>query len=267
MSRGGCIPDLARTGGAGGVCNPHVVGPHRRTVSECAETGAPGVPTIRCRSVRHDALAARTAGWAMETRVDPHSAAGHGDGQDQGAKSMPNIWQSARCRHHRPPRRSRKATTSRRALGCYMHGGLAGRLAGASRWGLFLPFAPLGPSSHERTPRARGAGLSPMIHARPPRWRLGDAPKRMPCAFLCLSCESLTCLLHDSARAAAAVGAWNGHPAGWMHTSTPPSWWLTARAKTDGGQDMSIPAGWVSVADADKWMRSQPSAMEAIWRG
>ena len=22
-------------------------------------------------------------------------------------------------------------------------------------------------------------------HARPPRWRLGDAPKRMPCAFLC----------------------------------------------------------------------------------
>lgn len=87
----------------------------------------------------------------------------------------------------------------------------------------FYAFAPLGPSSHEWTPRACGAGLSQMIHARPPRWRLGDAHKRMPCAFLCSSCESLTCLLHDSARAAAVVGAWNGHPAGWMHTSTPPS--------------------------------------------
>ena len=60
MGRGECIPDLARTGGAGGACNPHVVGPHRRTVSECAETGAPGVPTIRCRSVRPDALARTT---------------------------------------------------------------------------------------------------------------------------------------------------------------------------------------------------------------
>lgn len=29
---------------------------------------------------------------------------------------------------------------------------------------------------------------------------------------------------------------------------------------------MSIPAGWVSVADADKWMRSQPSAREAMLR-
>ena len=27
---------------------------------------------------------------------------------------------------------------------------------------------------------------------------------------------------------------------------------------------MSIPAGWVSVADVDKWMRSQPSAREAM---
>ena len=27
---------------------------------------------------------------------------------------------------------------------------------------------------------------------------------------------------------------------------------------------MSISAGWVSVADADKWMRSQPSAREAM---
>ena len=27
---------------------------------------------------------------------------------------------------------------------------------------------------------------------------------------------------------------------------------------------MSVPAGWVSVADADEWMRSQPSAREAM---
>lgn len=54
--------------------------------------------------------------------------------------------------------------------------------------GTFLyAFAHLGPSSHEWTPRACGAGLSRSIHARPPRWRLGDAPKRMPCAFLCFS--------------------------------------------------------------------------------
>ena len=39
---------------------------------------------------------------------------------------------------------------------------------------------------------------------------------------------------------------------------------IAARARPDGGQDMSIPAGWVSVADVDKWMRSQPSAREAI---
>lgn len=30
VGRGECIPDLARTGGAGGVCNPHVVGPHSK---------------------------------------------------------------------------------------------------------------------------------------------------------------------------------------------------------------------------------------------
>ena len=27
---------------------------------------------------------------------------------------------------------------------------------------------------------------------------------------------------------------------------------------------MSIAPGWVSVSDADKWMRSQPSAKEAM---
>lgn len=133
-----------------------------------------------------------------------------------------HIWQSARCRHHRPPRRSRTE-----------------------------PRAPA-------TVAARG--------------RTKAYAMRFP-----LLLSLITCLLHDSTRAAAVVGAWNGHPAGWMHTSTPPWCWHTARAQTDGGQDMSIPAGWVSVADAarwvriapdvDAWMRSQSSAREAIYRG
>ena len=187
---------------------------------------------IRMLSALIEEPSARTARWAM-------------GGESQAPRAVLSDGGSSRA-SHRPPRRSRKATTSRRALGCYMHGGLAGRLAGASRWGLFLRFAPLGPSSHERTPRARGARLSPMIHARPPRWRLGDAPKRMPCAFLC-----------SPVNPSLAFSMTRPEPLPWWARGTAPvrrgctqvrprRGGIAARAKTDGGQDMSIPAGWTS---------------------
>ena len=200
VGRGECIPDLARTGGAGGACNPHVVGPHRRTVSECAETGAPGVPTIRCRSVRPGALAARTAGWARALKVFPRTR-GPTDGG----------W--------------------RRPLG--RHGGTMG-------------------PSHTSTPPLSQEPRAPATVAA--RGRTQAYAMRFPL----LSCESLTCLLHDSARAAAVVGAWNGPGAPGMHTSAPPS-----RGNRGEGKDR-----WRSrheyTSRMDKWMRSQPSAREAM---
>ena len=255
MGRGECIPDLARTGGAGGACNPHVVGPHRRTVSECAETGAPGVPTIRCRSVRPGALAARTAGWSgVQTW-----AAIVATNMVVGAWRVGFFFQSVVPREPRPsarpPRRSRKRQPRAVRSDAAMHGGLAGRLAG------------------DTSPCLSGAVYAASVRrgavANDPRAPATVAARGRTKAYaMRFSCF---CPVNPS-------------PAFSMTRPEPLPWWargtatlrggctqvrprrggIAARARPDGGQDMSIPAGWVSVADVDKWMRSQPSAREAI---
>lgn len=139
----------------------------------------------------------------------------------------------------------------------------------SSRQTWWLALGEWGFSSNLSCPASQGpAPVHPAAlaqnHARPPRWRLGDAPKRMPCAFLCS-------LVNPSL----AFSMTRPEPLPWWARGTatlrggctqvrPRRGGIAARARPDGGQDMSIPAGWVSVADADKWMRSQPSAREAI---
>ena len=113
----------------------------RRTVSECAETGAPGVPTIRCRSVRPGALAARTAGWAMggESQA-PRAALSDGGSFPRFPSSTPPLSQ---------------VTTSRRALGC-SDARRAGRTAGRSL--SVGTFPTLRPSGHQQ-PREDAASV------------------------------------------------------------------------------------------------------------
>ena len=62
----------------------------------------------------------------------------------------------------------------------------------SSRQTWWLALGEWGFSSNLSCPASQGpAPVHPAAlaqnHARPPRWRLGDAPKRMPCAFLCFS--------------------------------------------------------------------------------
>ena len=169
VGRGGCIPDLARTGGAGGACNPHVVGPH----------------TKNRQRVRRDGRSGRSHHPVPER--PPRCARS----ENGGMVGRPDVG-----RHRRDK-----------------HGGW--RLAS----GVFLPIC--------RAPRAKAQRPSTPPLSQEPRAPATVAARGRTQAYAMrsplLSCESLTCLLHDTARAAAVVGAWNDRPAGWMHTSTPPS--------------------------------------------
>ena len=111
---------------------------------------------------------------------------------------MPSNWQRALCRHHRPPRRSRKrqprAVRSDATCTAGWPDGWPEPSSGGSLNVLRRPLPRR--SGHEGTPRACGAGLSPLIQTRAPATVAARGRnKRMPCAFLCCSCEPLTCLL------------------------------------------------------------------------
>lgn len=230
---------------------------------------------------------------------------------------------SGRSHHPVPERPPRCARSENGEMGACAESRTAD--ARTDRWRVAPPArAPWG--HHGPVAHVHPAALA-QNYARPPRWRLGDAPKRMPCAFLCSLVNPSPAFsmtrpeplpwwargtarmrpgalpapppppprrrddCHDISRARRKPSATTAttntrhqqrHPPFWRERLTrgvgdgegrastqerPRRGGISARAQTDGGQDMSIPAGWVSVAGADKWMRSQPSTREAMRRG